>query len=70
MPLLRGELRWILLQLFGFLLGNAVLLELYGSIDALFTNGKPMLLGLFLLIAALGNVRRSLVEDGELRLAM
>ena len=70
MPLLRSELRWMLHLLFGFLLGNAVLLELHGSIDALFNNGKPMLLGLFLLTALLGNVRHSLVEHGELRLAV
>jgi hypothetical protein len=70
MPLLRSELRWILLLLFGFLLCNCVLLEFYGSIDALVKDGKPMVLGVFLLVAALGNVRRSLVEHGELRLAL
>jgi hypothetical protein len=70
LPMLRRELRWLLLQVFGFILGNVFMLEYFGSIDALFKEGRPLIMGLFLLVAAAGHARRSLVDHGELRLSL
>ena len=67
LPLVRAELRATLLQIFLFLVANHALLTWYGGIDALVRDGKPWLLGTFLLVAIAGQVRRSLVDHGELR---
>ena len=54
-----------LLQVFGFLLCNVLLLEHFGSIDALFKEGRPLILGTFLLVAAAGHARRSLLDNAQ-----
>ena len=49
-----------LIQIFAFCVGNVWLLQYYGSIDNVMAQGKPFLLGLFVLVAALGSLYRHL----------
>ena len=57
---LRHEMRILLAQLVAFGLGNLWLVRWHGSIDAVVANGKPYVVGLFLLVVAAGSVRNAL----------
>lgn len=60
---IRASMRLPLAQMFAFGLGNVWLLQAFGSIDAVVRDGKPFVIGLFVLVAAAGALHRHSYGD-------